>query len=60
VAGAALFTQLAQAHPGIHHLNGVGHSLSGSDGWLTAAAVGLWALLQTALIVGLLLRKKRS
>ena len=56
---APLVPLVAHAHPGIHHLNGVGHSVTGSDEWLTIAAVGLWALLQAGLIVALL-KKKRS
>jgi hydrogenase/urease accessory protein HupE len=59
-ATVALFAGAAQAHPGVHHLNGVGHSVAGSDEWLTIAAVALWALLQAGLIVGLIAKRRRS
>jgi hydrogenase/urease accessory protein HupE len=59
-AAAALTAGFAHAHPGVHHLNGVGHSVAGSDEWLTIAAVGVWALLQAGLAVGLYLKRRRK
>jgi hydrogenase/urease accessory protein HupE len=59
-AALALPSAAAFAHPGVHHLNGVGHSVAGSDEWLTIAAVALWALLQAGLLAGLYLKRRRD
>jgi hydrogenase/urease accessory protein HupE len=47
---ALLSSTAAWAHPGVHHLNGVGHSVTGSDTWLVVAAVGIWALAQAVMV----------
>jgi hypothetical protein len=60
LGAAALFSSAAYAHPGIHHLNGVGHSLAGSDEWLTTAAVALWALGMAVIAVGLLKKRRKA
>ena len=59
-AAALISSATAYAHPGIHHLNGVGHSLAGADEWLTTAAVALWALGMAAIAVGLLKKRRKA
>jgi hydrogenase/urease accessory protein HupE len=46
----AASTTAAWAHPGVHHLNGVGHSVTGSDTWLAVAAIGVWAIAQFVIV----------
>jgi hypothetical protein len=50
---------IAQAHPGVHHLNGVGHSIAFADE-LTLAALAVWAVAMVALAAKLVSKRRRD
>jgi hypothetical protein len=50
---------LAQAHPGVHHLNGVGHSIPFADE-ITVAALVVWAAAMAGLFAKLYFKHRRG
>ena len=55
----SLSSLAAQAHPGVHHLNGVGHSIPFADE-ITLAAVAVWGIAMVGLFAKLWFKRARQ